>query len=421
MNLVRVPGVGSRDRVRHDPIAGCRPAAVPAGPLSAGQEAGGSQAQPKPEEPPTYEEVVVVTGSKIEQKLVDAAATMTVLTGQMIQGSPSQSFADLMRAVPGLNVTQISARDVNMTSRGATSSLATGQLTLLDGRSIYLDFFGFVMWDFLPVNFGELKQIEVIRGPASAVWGANALHGVVNVITKAPREMQGTTATLGFGGFSRPDGDTCLDSDGDACGSSIFYVSGTHAQAVNDRWAFKLSAGAYTQDPMTRPSGQHPERPHAADAVSGVSEPRDHAAEVRHAVRLRPSRRPAAMDVRRRRRGDRRHHALGHRAVRHQQRQHPRLLQGGLQQGRPEGAVLHEHPERGGDEPAGPRGDGRVPAVRLQDEHVRRRIRRRPDIRGAARRVVRRQRPLQLVRPDDRARPPTTGPKGASTSRTTFS
>jgi len=216
------------------------------------------QTQPKPEEPPTYEEVVVVTGSKVEQKLVDAAATMSVLTGQMIQSSPSQSFADLMRAVPGLNVTQISSRDVNITSRGATSSLATGQLTLLDGRSIYLDFFGFVMWDFLPVNFGELKQIEVIRGPASAVWGANALHGVVNVITKAPREMQGTTATLGFGGFSRPDSDTCTDDDGDACGSSIFYVNGTHAQAVSDRWAFKLSAGAYMQDPMTRPTGNIP-------------------------------------------------------------------------------------------------------------------------------------------------------------------
>jgi iron complex outermembrane receptor protein len=215
--------------------------------------------QPKPEEEaPKYEEVVVVTGSKVEQKLVDAAATMTVVTGQLIQSSPSQSFADLMRAVPGLNVTQISARDVNMTSRGATSSLSTGQLTLLDGRSIYQDFFGFVMWDFLPVNFGELKQIEVIRGPASAVWGANALHGVVNVITKSPREMQGTTATLGFGGFSRPDSDPCVDDDGGSCSSTIFYVNGTHAQAVNDRWAFKLSAGAYTQDAMTRPTGNIP-------------------------------------------------------------------------------------------------------------------------------------------------------------------
>jgi outer membrane receptor protein involved in Fe transport len=216
------------------------------------------QPQPKPEETPPYEETVVVVGTKVEQKLVDAPATITVLTDQFIQSSPSQSFADLIRAVPGVNVTQISARDVNMTSRTATTSLATGQLAVLDGRSVYMDFFGFVMWDFLPVNFGEIKQIEVLRGPASAVWGANAFHGVVNVITKSPREMQGTTATLGFGGFSRPDSDNCLDDDGDSCGSSIFYISGTHAQAVNDRWAFKLSAGAYTQDPLTRPTGNIP-------------------------------------------------------------------------------------------------------------------------------------------------------------------
>ncbi len=62
---------------------------------------------------------------------------------------------------------------------------------LLDGRSIYLDFFGIVLWDFLPTNLTDIKQIEVIRGPASAVWGANALTGVVNIITKSPREAPG--------------------------------------------------------------------------------------------------------------------------------------------------------------------------------------------------------------------------------------
>ena len=77
--------------------------------------------------------------------------------------------------MPGVNVTQVSARDINITSRAATGTLATGQLALLDGRSLYQDFFGFVMWDFLPVDLNEVKQIEVIRGPASAVWGANAV------------------------------------------------------------------------------------------------------------------------------------------------------------------------------------------------------------------------------------------------------
>ncbi len=205
----------------------------------------------KPEEQPKYEETVVVSGSRTEQKLIDAPATMSVVTGVTIENAPSQNFAELMRTIPGVNITQVSARDINITSRSATGTLATGQLALLDGRSLYQDFFGFVMWDFLPVNLNEIKQIEVIRGPASAVWGANALNGVVNVITKRPREMQGTSGVLGFGGFERVGQDA----------GSVWYVSGTHAQAVNDRWAYKLSAGGYSQDPLSRPTGVIPGSP----------------------------------------------------------------------------------------------------------------------------------------------------------------
>lgn len=203
---------------------------------------------------PTYEETVVVSGSRSEQKLADAPATMTVIGAEQIESATSQNFAELLRSVPGLNITQVSARDINVTSRAATGTLATGQLALLDGRSLYQDFFGFVMWDFLPVNLNEIKQIEVIRGPASAVWGANAVYGVINVITKSPREMQGTTATLGFGTFERTNGQD---------NGSLWYISGTHAQAINDRWAFKLSAGGYSQDPLSRPTGKIPGSPGA--------------------------------------------------------------------------------------------------------------------------------------------------------------
>ena len=207
----------------------------------------------QPEPPQTYEETVVVSASRTEEKLVNAPATMTVIGPQTLQSAPTQNFAELLRAVPGVNITQVSARDINVTTRGATSTLATGQLALLDGRSLYQDFFGFVMWDFLPVNLDEIKQVEVIRGPASAVWGANALNGVVNVITKSPREMQGTSAVLGIGGFDRNAGTGVGTGAG-----TMFYVNGTHAQAVNDRLAFKISAGGYTQDPYARPTGQIP-------------------------------------------------------------------------------------------------------------------------------------------------------------------
>jgi outer membrane receptor protein involved in Fe transport len=238
---------------------------------------------PKPDQPPDpakYEETVVVSASRTEEKLINAPATMTVIGPQTIQSAPTQNFAELLRAVPGMNITQVSARDINVTSRGATGTLSTGTLALLDGRSLYQDFFGFVMWDFLPVNLNEIKQIEVIRGPASAVWGANALNGVVNVITKSPREMQGTSAVLGVGGFDRQAGST-----GSSTGSgTLFYISGTHAKAVNDRVAFKISAGGYTQDPYGRPTGTIPcdraevctvtRNPYPAFSNQGTSQPK---------------------------------------------------------------------------------------------------------------------------------------------------
>lgn len=225
----------------------------------------------KPAELPTYEETIVVTATKVETALVNAPATVSVISSSTIQSSPSQSYADLLRTVPGMNVSQTSARDINLTSRGATSTLSTSQLALLDGRSLYLDFFGFVAWDFLPVNLAEVKQIEVIRGPASAIWGANALTGVVNIITKSPREMQGSALTVGFGGFDR-------NVPGrDQSAGTLFYVNGTHADAPTDHWSYKISAGAYSQDAFARPAGTIPNAfntPYPAFPNTGTTQPK---------------------------------------------------------------------------------------------------------------------------------------------------
>ena len=222
------------------------PAAVSAGPQTpapasgqtsaaaqtppAGGQAPPAQAPPASDQDVSYKETVVVSASKTEQQLVDAPATMTVIGPRALSVAPTSNYADLLRAVPGLNITQISARDVNVTSRGATSSLATSQLAVLDGRSLYQDFFGFVMWDFMPANLDEIKRIEVIRGPASAVWGANALNGVVNVITKTPREAPGSWLSIGAGQFNRDVNDKHEIR-------ARSYTRATTSQIVNDRWA----------------------------------------------------------------------------------------------------------------------------------------------------------------------------------------
>ncbi len=261
-----------------------------------------------PAEPPVYEEQVVVTASKVEQQLVNAPATMTVVSADVIASTPATNYAELLRSVPGVNLSQTSARDFNITMRGAATTLATSTLALLDGRSLYLDFFGFVAWDLLPVNPNELRQIEVIRGPASAVWGANAMNGVVNFISKTPRELNGNSATLTFGRFGRdPEGGEQLDS------GSLFGINGTHARAVNDRWAYKISAGGYTSDAFARPVGPIPNgtgTQYPPFSNQGTSQPK-----FDYAPRLRRAQRPLQARARGRLRRHRRHLPYRYRAL----------------------------------------------------------------------------------------------------------
>jgi len=195
-------------------------------------------------------EEVVVTASRAETSLINAPATMTVITSDALETSPAQNFGDLLRGVPGLNVIQTSARDINMTSRQDTSTLSNSQLALLDGRSIYLDFFGMILWDFVPTNPEQIKQIEVVRGPASAVWGANALTGVINIITKSPREAPGTTITLTGGGFGRDAGSLKGEGAGAQWGGNL-----TTAGAPNDTWSYRFSGGYFKSDAYARPVG----------------------------------------------------------------------------------------------------------------------------------------------------------------------
>ena len=190
-------------------------------------------------EKPKLGEVIVVTASRTEQPIHEVPAAVSVITSEDLENQPVHGYADVLQSIPGVNVTQMGAREMQVTARAATSSLSTSQLVLVDKRSVYLDFFGFVMWDLLPVDMAEVKQIEVVRGPASAVWGANAMTGVVNLITKSPKELTGTTVTLGGGELG------------------TIFVNALHAGS-GDRHGYKVSAGYYEQDAFERPTGLIP-------------------------------------------------------------------------------------------------------------------------------------------------------------------
>ena len=104
--------------------------------------------------------------------MVDAPVTTSVVTGASLATTASSNVGDVLRSVSGVNVVQLSARDVQVTSRQSTGTVTNSQLVLVDGRSVYLDFFGLVMWDLLLANHGDIEQIELVRGPASATYRA---------------------------------------------------------------------------------------------------------------------------------------------------------------------------------------------------------------------------------------------------------
>lgn len=128
----------------------------------------------------------VVTASRVGQDPLDSPSTVTVLTADDIQLSAAQTLPDLLRRVVGVDVMNLSSGQADVSIRGFNRELANKVLILVDGRSTYLDFLGSTLWATLPVTLAEIERIEVIRGPGSAVYGANAVTGVINIITRTP-------------------------------------------------------------------------------------------------------------------------------------------------------------------------------------------------------------------------------------------
>lgn len=147
------------------------------------------------------EEEVVSVASRYEQPISEAPSNVYVITDEDIRQSGATDLPTVLRRVPGLEVMQMSGADINVSARGDNQPFANKMLVMVDGRSVYLDVQGIVYWKALPVTLPEIKRIEVLKGPASAVYGFNAFDGVINIITKSPEEMKGTTLQFGGGEF----------------------------------------------------------------------------------------------------------------------------------------------------------------------------------------------------------------------------
>jgi iron complex outermembrane receptor protein len=148
----------------------------------------------------------VTSVSKRSQKVADAAAAVFVITQEDIRRSGATSIPEALRLVPGIQVARIDENKWAISSRGFNGRFTDKLLVLIDGRSVYTPLFSGVYWNVQDVMLEDVDRIEVIRGPGATLWGANAVNGIINIITKSAKSTPGALAAAGGGnelrGFS---------------------------------------------------------------------------------------------------------------------------------------------------------------------------------------------------------------------------
>lgn len=148
-------------------------------------------------------EVRVISVEKRPEPLKDTPAAVSVITADEIGASGATSIPALLRRVPGVHVTRLDASQWAIGIRGFTNSVARSQLALMDGRSLYTPLFAGTYWDVQNTFLEDVDRVEVVRGPGGTLWGANAVDGVVNIITKSAKDTQGGLVLLGGGSQER--------------------------------------------------------------------------------------------------------------------------------------------------------------------------------------------------------------------------
>jgi iron complex outermembrane recepter protein len=149
--------------------------------------------------------IEVTSVSRRAQKLSRTPAAIYVITQEDIERSGAVNIPDLLRMAPGVDVAQVDANRWAISVRGFNDVYSNKLLVLIDGRTVYDPVFSGVYWDQNDVPLDDIERIEVIRGPGGTVWGANAVNGVINIITKSARDTQGLTLTAGTGSARTSD------------------------------------------------------------------------------------------------------------------------------------------------------------------------------------------------------------------------
>ena len=209
-------------------------------------------------------DVRVTSVAKKPQKLSEAPAAVYVITAEDIRRSGATSIPEALRMVPGLHVARIDASKWAISARGFTDKYANKLLVMIDGRTVYTPAFGGTFWDVQDTLLEDIERIEVIRGPGAALWGANAVNGVISIVTKSARDTQGGLVTGGFGTEERAFGGfryggklgerayyrvyaKCFDRDGSVDGAGHHTQDDWHA----GRFGFRMDWDLSTADLLT--------------------------------------------------------------------------------------------------------------------------------------------------------------------------
>lgn len=171
----------------------------------------GANVLPKTEETPDLTELSleqlmntpVTSVARQAQPLAQSPAAIFVITQEDFRRSGATTIPEALRMVPGLQVARLDANKWAISARGFNGRFANKLLVLMDGRTVYTPLFSGVYWDVQDTMIEDIDRIEVIRGPGATLWGANAVNGVINIITKRAKDTQGGLAVAGAGTFEQ--------------------------------------------------------------------------------------------------------------------------------------------------------------------------------------------------------------------------
>ena len=208
--------------------------------------------------------VQVTSVARHPEKLINAASAIQVITQEDIRRSGATSIPEALRLADNLQVAQKNSHDWAISARGFNTALANKLLVMIDGRTVYTPLYSGVFWDVQDYVLADIDRIEVISGPGGALWGANAVNGVINIITKSAKDTQGLYADAGGG--SRPQDFTDVRYGGALGPESQFRVYGKYfdrgsevlanADSASDSWrqgraGFRVDSQSSAQDQLT--------------------------------------------------------------------------------------------------------------------------------------------------------------------------